>query len=212
MTPPSDTGAGVRGSAGGTGAAQAVTGAAAAARSTGEGASEWSGRRSAGRSSRSSRRSTRETVPRLVTFLICQGATLADAADLAQDTLVEAMPPVWHDVGPALSVVPDGGLPEAVCALETRGAAGRGPRAGRFPADRAQPRPGRLFEQHQDFLYWLDQLRGDRQRAVLVCTYDGATTDETAELLEMAPANVRSTLRNARESLRRSRTRAHARR
>ena len=31
-----------------------------------------------------------------------------------------------------------------------------------------------LFEQHQDFLYWLDQLRGDRQRAVLVCTYDGA--------------------------------------
>jgi RNA polymerase sigma-70 factor (ECF subfamily) len=129
-----------------------------------------------------------ETVPRLVTFLICQGATLADAADLAQDTLVEAMPPVWQTLLQPYSWCRTVAY-RKLCALWKRGV----PPVG-DPELAGSP------------LYWLDQLRGDRQRAVLVCTYDGATTDETAELLEMAPANVRSTLRNARESLRRSRT------
>jgi RNA polymerase sigma factor (sigma-70 family) len=146
-----------------------------------------------------------ETVPRLVTFLICQGATLADAADLAQDTLVEAMPPVWQTLlqpYPWCRTV----AYRKLCALWKRGVPPVGdPELAGSPLI-APNQDLDDFEQHQDFLYWLDQLRGDRQRAVLVCTYDGATTDETAELLEMAPANVRSTLRNARESLRRSRT------
>jgi RNA polymerase sigma factor (sigma-70 family) len=147
----------------------------------------------------------REHVPRLVTFLICQGATLADAADCAQDTLVEAMPPMWETLAtpyPWCRTV----AYRKLCALWKRGVP---PVADPDRAGSPLIAPNGdldLFEQHQDFLYWLDQLRGDQQRAVLVCTYDGATTEETAELLEMAPTNVRSTLRHARESLRRTRT------
>ena len=147
----------------------------------------------------------RENVPRLVTFLICQGATLADAADCVQDTLVEAMPPVWSTLQrpyPWCRTV----AYRKLCALWKRGVPPvEDPELAGSPLI-APNRDLDLFEQHQDFLYWLDQLNGERQRAVLVCTYDGADTEETAELLEMAPANVRSTLRNARESLRRSRS------
>jgi RNA polymerase sigma factor (sigma-70 family) len=56
-----------------------------------------------------------------------------------------------------------------------------------------------------ELLYWLAQLDGDRQREVLVWTYDGATPAEIAEELGMKPATVRSTLRNARVQLRRLR-------
>jgi RNA polymerase sigma factor (sigma-70 family) len=146
----------------------------------------------------------REQVPRLVTFLICQGATLADAADCVQDTLIEALPPAWGTLTnpyPWCRTV----AYRKLCALwQRRVPPVEDPELAGSPLI-APNRDLDLFEQGQDFLYWLDQLRGDRQRAVLVCTYDGASTEEIAELLEMAPANVRSTLRNARVWLRRSR-------
>jgi RNA polymerase sigma-70 factor (ECF subfamily) len=61
------------------------------------------------------------------------------------------------------------------------------------------------FESNHEFLRWLGRLSGDRQRVVLVWAYDGATPAEIAVELGMAPATVRSTLRNARATLRRLR-------
>jgi RNA polymerase sigma factor (sigma-70 family) len=58
------------------------------------------------------------------------------------------------------------------------------------------------LEARHELSYWLTQLRGDRQREVLVWTYDGATPVEIAAELGMSPATVRSTLRNARAVLR----------
>lgn len=145
----------------------------------------------------------REHVPRLVTFLVCQGATLADAADCVQDTMVEALP-VWPTLTSPYTWCRTVAY-RKLCAQWRRGVP---PVEDPELAGSPLISPNRdldVFEQHQDFLYWLDQLRGDRQRAVLVCAYDGASTDETAALLEMAPANVRSTLRHARDALRRTR-------
>lgn len=145
----------------------------------------------------------REYVPRLVTFLICQGATLPDAADCVQDTMIEALP-AWATLT----------SPYAWCRTVAYRRLLAQRRRGEPPVEDPELAGSPLispnrdmdqFEQNLDFVYWLDQLNGDRQRAVLVCAYDGATAEETAELLEMAPANVRSTLRNAREALRRYR-------
>jgi DNA-directed RNA polymerase specialized sigma24 family protein len=61
------------------------------------------------------------------------------------------------------------------------------------------------FESKHEFLRWLDRLNGDNQREVLAWTYDGATPAEIAVELDMDPATVRSTLRNARAVLRRLR-------
>jgi hypothetical protein len=35
-----------------------------------------------------------ENVPRLVTFLVCEGVSVSDAADCVQETLIDALPPV----------------------------------------------------------------------------------------------------------------------
>jgi RNA polymerase sigma-70 factor (ECF subfamily) len=36
-----------------------------------------------------------ENVPRLVAFLVCEGVSVSDAADCVQETLIDALPPVW---------------------------------------------------------------------------------------------------------------------
>lgn len=36
-----------------------------------------------------------ENVPRLIAFLVCQGFSVIDAADCVQETLIDALPPVW---------------------------------------------------------------------------------------------------------------------
>jgi len=147
------------------------------------------------------------SVPRLVTFLICHGATLPDAADCVQETLIDLSPPVWSTVENPYAWCRSLAY-RKLCALWSRGApTASDPDPARSPLI-APDHDLDLGDHHQDLRYWLDQLDGDRQRAVLVCTYDGATVAEIADLLDMAPAAVRSTLRDARESLRRVRNRS----
>jgi DNA-directed RNA polymerase specialized sigma24 family protein len=140
-----------------------------------------------------------EHVPRLIAFLIYQGLSLTDAADCAQDTMIDALPPVWATLH----------HPYAWCRLVAhRKAIALRARSREIPI--AQPCEGigrplinpsaqlEEFERHHEFLFWLRQLGGDRQRQVMAWTYDGATPAETAEALYMTPATVRSTIRNAR--------------
>jgi RNA polymerase sigma-70 factor (ECF subfamily) len=146
-----------------------------------------------------------ENVPRLTAFLVCQGVSVIDAADCVQETLIDALPPVWATLE----------YPYAWCRRV----------AYRKSCDLAQRRrealvadPGwagsplvaasldlEYFEANHEFLRWLARLGSSKQRKVLAWTYDGATPAEIAVELDMDPATVRSTLRNARAALRRLR-------
>jgi RNA polymerase sigma factor (sigma-70 family) len=146
-----------------------------------------------------------ENVPRLTAFLVCQGVSVIDAADCVQETLIDALPPVWATLE----------YPYAWCRCV----------AYRKSCDLAQRRREALFadpelagsplvaasidlesfESNHEFLRWLARLGSSKQRKVLAWTYDGATPAEIAAELGMDPATVRSTLRNARAALRRLR-------
>jgi RNA polymerase sigma factor (sigma-70 family) len=147
-----------------------------------------------------------ENVPRLVTFLVCTGVSTVDAADCVQETLIDALPPVWATLN----------YPYAWC----RRVAYR--KACDLTKRRQREQPFADLEQvgsplvapnidiedlesKHEFLRWLARLNGGKQREVLAWTYDGATPAEIAEVLDMDPATVRSTLRNARAVLRRLR-------
>jgi RNA polymerase sigma-70 factor (ECF subfamily) len=146
-----------------------------------------------------------ENVPRLVVFLVCAGVSLIDAADCVQETLIDALPPVWATLQ----------CPYAWCRrVAYRKACDLALRQREEPfADLEQV--GSLlvasdvamenFESKHEFLGWLARLNGNKQREVLAWTYDGATPAEIAAELGMDPATVRSTLRNARAALRRLR-------
>lgn len=146
-----------------------------------------------------------ENVPKLVAFLVCEGFSMSDAADCVQETLIAALPPVWATLE----------CPYAWCRrVAHRKACDLAQRRREAPF--ADPElagspllaPGfhiEHFEANHEFLHWLAQLDGCRQRQVLVWTYDGATPAEIAAELGMHPATVRSTLRNARATLRRLR-------
>jgi RNA polymerase sigma factor (sigma-70 family) len=145
-----------------------------------------------------------ENVPRLIAFLVCRGVSVIDAADCAQETLIDAWR-VWSTIE----------YPYAWCRRVAR----------RKSCELAQRRRETLFanpelagsplvavsidaeyfESKHEFLYWLARLDGDNQREVLAWTYDGAKPAEIAAELGMNPATVRSTLRRARATLRRLR-------
>lgn len=143
-----------------------------------------------------------ENVPRLVAFLVCEGVSVSDAADCVQETLIDALPPVWATLE----------YPYAWCrrvahwkacdlVQQRREAPFADPELGGSPL----LAPGldlENFEASHEFLHWLARLGSDRQRQILAWTYDGATPAEIAAELDMHPATVRSTLRNARTVLR----------
>jgi DNA-directed RNA polymerase specialized sigma24 family protein len=148
-----------------------------------------------------------ENVPRLVAFLITQGVATADAADCVQECMIDALPPVWgglmHPYAWCRSV-----SYRKACALARRGR--EAPTADPERAGHPLLQPGTeldRFEQDHEFLRQLGQVRGDRQRTVLAWSYDGASPAEIATALQMEPATVRSTLRDARAALRRIRAR-----
>lgn len=149
-----------------------------------------------------------ENVPRLVAFLVCQGVSVLDAADCVQETLIDALPPVWATLE----------YPYAWCRLVARRKACKLAQR-RQEAPFADPELAGLplvvpttdvenFESNHEFLRWLARLGGGKQREVLAWAYDGATPAEIAAELSMDPATVRSTLRNARTALRRLRAEA----
>lgn len=146
-----------------------------------------------------------EKVPRLVAFLVCQGVSVIDAADCVQETLIDALPPVWATLE----------HPYAWCRLVAhRKACDLAQRRREAPFADPELAGSPLialgvdvenFESNHEFLHWLARLGGGKQREILACTYDGATPAEIAVELGMDPATVRSTLRNARAALRRLR-------
>ena len=146
-----------------------------------------------------------ENVPRLVAFLICEGVSVSDAADCVQETLIDALPPVWATLEYPYAWCRRVAHWKACDLVQRRREA---PFADPELAGSPLLTPGldvENSEASQEFLRWLARLGGDRQREVLVWTYDGATPAEIAAELNMDPATVRSTLRNARAALRRLR-------
>lgn len=146
-----------------------------------------------------------ENVPRLIAFLVCQGVSVIDAADCVQETLIDALPPVWATLR----------YPYAWCRLvahrkaceltqRRREALFADPELAGSPLVAAGI-DVEYFESNHEFLRWLARLDSGKQREILAWTYDGATPAEIAAELGMNPATVRSTLRNARAALRRLR-------
>ena len=145
-----------------------------------------------------------ENAPRLTTFLVCQGVPFADAADCVHETLIDALPPVWATLTHPYAWCRTVAYRKA-CTLWKRREL---PMAEPDQAGSPLITPDQELEtceQNLAFLHWLGRLEGPQQRAVLVWTYDGATPREIAEILEMNPATVRSTLSAARAALRRIR-------
>jgi RNA polymerase sigma factor (sigma-70 family) len=146
-----------------------------------------------------------ENVPRLIAFLACRGVSVIDAADCVQETLIDALPPVWGTLE----------YPYAWCRrVAHRKSCELAQRRREAPcADPELVGPPLVaagvdveyLESNHEFLYWLSRLGGGKQREVLAWTYDGAAPAEIAAELGMDPATVRSTLRNARAALRRLR-------
>jgi RNA polymerase sigma factor (sigma-70 family) len=146
-----------------------------------------------------------ENVPRLVGFLVYAGVSMIDAADCVQETLIDALPPVWGTLQCPYAWCRCVAYRKA-CDLARR----RREEPFAYPEQVGSPLIAsdidmEKFESEHEFLHWLARLNGDKQRQVLAWTYDGAAPAEIAEALDMDPATVRSTLRNARAMLRRMR-------
>jgi RNA polymerase sigma factor (sigma-70 family) len=146
-----------------------------------------------------------ENVPRLVAFLVCEGVSVSDAADCVQETLIDALPPVWATLEYPYAWCRRVAHWKACDLVQQRREA---PFADPDLAGSPLIAPGldtENFEAGHEFLRWLARLGSDRQRQILAWTYDGATPAEIAAELGMHPATVRSTLRNARAALRKLR-------
>lgn len=143
-----------------------------------------------------------ENVPRLVAFLICQGISLNDAADCVQETLIDALPPVWCTLEYPYAWCRRVAHWKACDLLQRRQEAPcADPELAGSPL-LASDVDVENFEASHELLRWLAQIKSDKQRQILAWTYDGATPAEIAAELGMKPATVRSTLRNVRAALR----------
>lgn len=142
----------------------------------------------------------RAQMPRLVAFLMVQGAPADAAADVAQDAMIEAYRH-WDDID----------APRAWVRLVATRGWGRRARRDRaeVPHDDLSSRVSLLspddveaVEAHHTFLAMVRDLP-ELQRHVMAWTYDGYQPTEIAVFLGKNPATVRSALRDARETLRR---------
>jgi RNA polymerase sigma factor (sigma-70 family) len=141
----------------------------------------------------------RKLAPRLVAFLLWSGAPYADAAECAQEALVEAYrrwssiehPHAWcRKVASRLYA-------RRLASLEDPtgdpGATGTPLLAEETPAD--------IGDQHRQVLHVLAQLPL-RQRQIMAWTYDGATPTEIADALKITPDAAHASLKKARATLR----------
>ncbi|HXV94828.1 MAG TPA: sigma-70 family RNA polymerase sigma factor [Pseudonocardia sp.] len=142
----------------------------------------------------------RSSAPRLVGFLVWQGARLPDAAECAQEALTEAFrqwssirePHAWcRRVASRLYARRFAAPEEPVADLDAT--------AGR-PLLPAGAGVDDLHRRHE-VLRLLDLLPA-RQRQVMAWTYDGATPAEIADALRITPEAVRANLYKARTTLR----------
>lgn len=147
----------------------------------------------------------RDFMPRLTRFLLWQGAPLAEAVDIAQETMTALYkdwlrvrsPQAWsRRVGSRRWGRRIATLAHELC-TDPGDIAGTGvvtsvPRL--IGADQV-----RAFEQHHDVLKLLEELP-PRQRQVLAWTYEGYTPAEIAEELQLTPQAVRASLHKARHA------------
>ncbi|MFD0205291.1 MULTISPECIES: RNA polymerase sigma factor [Saccharothrix] len=139
----------------------------------------------------------RATTPSLVAFLVVRGARLADAADVAQETMAAAYrrrhdldhPRAW-----AFRV--------ASRALARRLASAREEPVAEPPEPSPLLRPTAIenWERHHDVARAVTRLP-ERQRQVMAWTLAGSTPAEIAAELGLRADTVRSTLLKARRAL-----------
>ncbi|MGW4123048.1 RNA polymerase sigma factor [Nocardia sp. NPDC004711] len=139
----------------------------------------------------------RQFVPTLVAFLIRHGATSADAADLAQETLVDAYR-AWPRITAPASWCYRVAFRKFIHSKTSR---------------REAPHAERPGEQHSALLRSDDSVIGQdtvdralaqlppRQRQVMALTMFDFTPTQIAEELKISPVAVRGSLRKARQAL-----------
>jgi RNA polymerase sigma-70 factor (ECF subfamily) len=138
----------------------------------------------------------REFVAHLVAFLVWQGARLCEAADLAQETMIEAYrgwPVIEHPRSWAKRVA-SRKYARLIARVEKP----------REPADLNPLLPSSLdlseWEERHKVLQLLDLLP-PRQRQVMAWTYDGYSPSEIAPELGITADAVRTNLMRARRKL-----------
>ncbi len=147
----------------------------------------------------------RDFMPRLTRFLLWQGAPLADAVDIAQETMA-ALYKDWpriHNPQAWSRRVGSRRWGRRIATLAHELSTDPGDIAGTGVATSVprliSPDQVRAFEQHHDALKLLDRLP-PRQRQVLAWTYEGYTPTEIAEELQLTPQAVRASLHKARDA------------
>jgi RNA polymerase sigma-70 factor (ECF subfamily) len=136
--------------------------------------------------------------PGLVAFLLYYGAPLADAAEMAQETMTDAFR-AWPEIkNPRAWVRTVAGrkLTRRLAAVEETPTESVPEPTPLLPAtlDTAE------WEQRHEILRLL-RLLPSRQRQVMAWTLDGYTPAEIADILGLEPAAVRQNLRRARTQL-----------
>ncbi|MFC9895107.1 RNA polymerase sigma factor [Nocardia sp. NPDC127579] len=141
----------------------------------------------------------RKNVPRLVAFLVEQhGATEADAADVAQDTMTKLWRS-WSSIDYPWTWV---------CTVSSRAYARRFGRLAEDPVAEISERTA-LWSGHLDFaaaecqLDFLSALAAlpPRQRQVMAWTFAQFTTEQIASTLQITRAAVRANLMKARRTI-----------
>ncbi|SCL23697.1 RNA polymerase sigma-70 factor, ECF subfamily [Micromonospora pallida] len=141
----------------------------------------------------------RKEVGRLVAFLVWQGASVADAADVAQETMRRALEQ-WNTIrspGPWTRRVASREYARRMAYLVELPADDL---ADRTPLLRASASEIAAWEARQEELRLLGHLPS-RQRQVMAWTLEGYQPAEIAEQLRMTPEAVRSSLLKARRTL-----------
>lgn len=140
----------------------------------------------------------RAHVKPVMAFLMRQGASTAEAADIAQETMVKAYAG-WGSIREPRPWA----YRVAANALAARGRARREVPVETVPEPSAllpDPDAATEWEMRHHTLWMLSQLP-DRQRQVLAWTLDGFTAPEIAEHLDIAPGAARAALMKARAAV-----------
>ncbi|MFF4442387.1 RNA polymerase sigma factor [Streptomyces sp. NPDC001621] len=140
----------------------------------------------------------RGTISALTGFLVNQGASLSDAVDIAQDTMLQVYQK-WTEVR----------TPRAwVHRVASRAYIRRATEVREEPLDPLPESTSRLlrrdavaeWEAQHDALKWVEALP-PRQRQVLAWTISGFTPAEIAEELGLTPEAVRASLKKGRRTI-----------
>ncbi len=140
----------------------------------------------------------RDHLRAVVVFLLYQGASLPDAAEVAQEAMIEAFRQWWTIERPKTWI-----RTVAARMLVRRVAAVRDILTEAVPEGTPllpAPAPAAEWEQRHEVLRVISQLP-PRQRQVMAWTFDGYTPAEIAEILRLAPDAVRQSLAKARRAL-----------